>query len=561
MANPSYNYFIKGDISGIQDFIFNVKSEKAARVLKARSVFVEALSVFAEQLIINKLTIQDYGIFYNGGGSFYLSINEQDRTLSELEDNLKDVEIGLNAVLFKEDIYIAFSIVPIENEEAFPNYWKAVSQQSNVDKLRKYLLDTEAFEPYLYLDVEGEGNDKAEEEKGRFLLSELDLERKTAKEVAAFVFEELSKRMETPDLNAKKELAVEKVKSNFPIWRGGLYDIYREKIQTELEKRNSRRRSDERRERITKGRSIIDYHFLAEFAYERTGTKRIGILKMDIDDLGNLFSEAPDKSVAQEVSKKITTFLGETTNQLLETPFLETTDESKPYRFQDNIYTIFSGGDDCFFVGAWDAIFEWAKRLHSEFTNVAAEIKTIFDETGVNINAEKLVLPPTISAGIVLVEPTYPVVRFYKLANAALDRAKYEYVDQYDFKKNKIALFDEVLSWEEFEHAKNTAELLAELVNDKKNPEPKSTLEKIRQSARKFQQMQRDALEKNYINMAVGKLFYMLRNSRNEDEISKQIILPYAKDLIGALVGNKHTNPMQYPLAARWAELLTRNSK
>lgn len=38
------SYFIKGDISGIQDFIFNVKSEKAARVLKARSVFVEVLA-------------------------------------------------------------------------------------------------------------------------------------------------------------------------------------------------------------------------------------------------------------------------------------------------------------------------------------------------------------------------------------------------------------------------------------------------------------------------------------------------------------------------------------
>lgn len=30
-------YIIKGDISGIQDFIFNIQSEGAARMLKARS--------------------------------------------------------------------------------------------------------------------------------------------------------------------------------------------------------------------------------------------------------------------------------------------------------------------------------------------------------------------------------------------------------------------------------------------------------------------------------------------------------------------------------------------
>jgi len=43
-TTTTYQYFIKGDVSGIQDFIFNVKSEKAARVLKARSVFVEVLT-------------------------------------------------------------------------------------------------------------------------------------------------------------------------------------------------------------------------------------------------------------------------------------------------------------------------------------------------------------------------------------------------------------------------------------------------------------------------------------------------------------------------------------
>jgi CRISPR-associated protein Csm1 len=49
-------YLIKGDISGIQEFIFNVSSQKAAKTLKFRSSLIQTLA----ELCVTKIQ-QDFG--------------------------------------------------------------------------------------------------------------------------------------------------------------------------------------------------------------------------------------------------------------------------------------------------------------------------------------------------------------------------------------------------------------------------------------------------------------------------------------------------------------------
>lgn len=51
----TYSYFIKSDISGIQDFIFNVKSEKAARVLNARSAYIQLYTRIVKEYLLKKI--------------------------------------------------------------------------------------------------------------------------------------------------------------------------------------------------------------------------------------------------------------------------------------------------------------------------------------------------------------------------------------------------------------------------------------------------------------------------------------------------------------------------
>ena len=63
---------LKGDFSGIQEFIFNIPSKKAAKTLKGKSFYVQALSWLA----INDLKKSCKGseVIYDGGGNFFMLI-------------------------------------------------------------------------------------------------------------------------------------------------------------------------------------------------------------------------------------------------------------------------------------------------------------------------------------------------------------------------------------------------------------------------------------------------------------------------------------------------------
>ena len=70
-------YLLKGDLSGIQDFIFNVSSKKAAKSLKSRSFYVQIVGDLALKFIESDITdLDDFSceVLYNGGGNFYLNI-------------------------------------------------------------------------------------------------------------------------------------------------------------------------------------------------------------------------------------------------------------------------------------------------------------------------------------------------------------------------------------------------------------------------------------------------------------------------------------------------------
>jgi CRISPR-associated protein Csm1 len=497
-------------------------------------VFVEVLSVFAKEYLLHETKLTAHKIFYDGGGGFFLYASDS-RSMEAIKKLLKTIEVTINASIVKEDIYIALSIVSIGNEEDFASYWQEIALASNKDKLRKYLNDFIAFDPYAYDDSVG-------------LVELLDMNVGSLKAIASRCFDHLCEVVDAPSLKSNAAIQAFQPLENFPKWHGRLYAAYQDEIDTEVAEREAK--TTEKAIQIARG-NVIDYQFLAHFAYERTGTRKIAILKMDIDDLSNLFRHAPSQSVGQKVSQLISTFLSDGIADLLRLPF-----PNRKYTeatLQDNIYTIFSGGDDCFFVGAWDAILEFVAHVRTAFNQKAREIEEVFE--GLAIAEDQLTLPPTISVGVVLVEPTYPVVRFDKLASQALEEAKYS--EQYNFSKNKITLFDEVLSWHEFSELKANAQKLKELV--KKKGEPKSTLNRIQQSAGKYQLLRDKENPNIYINLAVGKLFYMIRHARNEATISKDIITPYVKDLIGAFTRDEYINPMKYPMAARWAELLTRN--
>ncbi|MDD3723792.1 MAG: hypothetical protein PHW92_15160 [Lutibacter sp.] len=71
---------MKVDISGIQNFIFDIPSDEASKNLKGRSFYVYSLTHFAETFFGQHFSLPPPEIIFNGGGNLlmYLSANEEE---------------------------------------------------------------------------------------------------------------------------------------------------------------------------------------------------------------------------------------------------------------------------------------------------------------------------------------------------------------------------------------------------------------------------------------------------------------------------------------------------
>lgn len=549
------HYFLKGDISGIQDFIFNVKSEKAARVLKRRSFFVAFLSQYAK-LLLEKYLKQQLGDsstiekFYDGGGGFYLELSCE-ANIDKVYDHLRTLELRLNQQLQKEDIYISFSAVEVQDLEGdFKKYWKRIASQTIQDKLRPFNFSASAFEPYAFEDSEFEDDfNKAS--------------RINPAQLAQSIFNKLNAGNE--DIGVQfEDIKLSDFQVDLPIWKEDMKEDpnYALPKLWEYNSKVSRMRGDKEKATTPKPNDIIDFSSLAYFANIRTGTNKLAVLKLDVDNLGSLFNEILDRKTAKKVSTEISRFFGEEMNRLLQLPknyyAPDSAAKENKYFAKQHIYTIFSGGDDCIFVGGWDEILDWALLIQEQFQATAQAIQKLVPSS----------VLPTISAGVVVLEPTYPVVRFANLVEEALNASKgFVYpMDEVDEEtnrqiptKNRITVFGETLAWEEFKEAKKIAMVLQTLVEEEN--ESKSTIQRIQQSAARFKAQHEQVLEGKLVAPRISNLFYFVRNTKNEDIISKSLIQPYTQRLMRAFTQKEKTNPMLYPVAARWAELLTRGTK
>ena len=211
-------------------------------------------------------------------------------------------------------------------------------------------------------------------------------------------------------------------------------------------------------------------------------------------------------------------------------------------RFIDNLYVIYSGGDDVLMVGAWDIVMEFASIVQARFEAFTQG-------------------QATLSAGIIVVSPKFPVSRFADLVEKAEKKAK-----NTSKIKNRVCVFDLVLTWGEYRMARKLRDTLYFLVAKEVDPEPKALIHKIRKSMFGFEKIQEFVANKRTISFPrLWRLRYYLRGSKdaNQDTIEKEIINFYERLFKQTLQGENLHNPALIAVAARWAEFMTKqiNSK
>ncbi|MCS6886385.1 MAG: type III-A CRISPR-associated protein Cas10/Csm1 [Acidobacteriota bacterium] len=162
-----------------------------------------------------------------------------------------------------------------------------------------------------------------------------------------------------------------------------------------------------------------------ELAKKSEGANFLGVLRMDVDNLGLIFAKGLSQqesslSKVANVSRMFDWFFSGHLNTLIA---------------GKNLYTTYAGGDDLFVLGAWNEVLQLACDINKNFGKFCAYNPDLH-----------------ISGGIALCKGKYPVARSAEDAGQALDEiAKRSRIDDTDMDKNSLAFLEQKVNWKRLE--------------------------------------------------------------------------------------------------------------
>jgi len=384
--------FVGGDLSGIQRFLYNISSKKAAVSLKGRSFYLRQLmeNVCADiKQAAEANGAKTTEVIYSSGGKFYLLTDNTPLIVQAVETCAKQAkqelwdkhkgQLGLNIslVAFNENSDGTVDCQDAPRQK--PDYlWKLVNADFAHQKSQKFKeLLSESYQDF-FEPIPVGGKPK----------------------VCAVTGIESPDCIKMPAEDEDDEMYV-------------LPSVY-EQIQ-----------KGERLCREDGFKSFNDY----------VGNTNLGILRMDVDGLGKRITEG-FKSIDQykTFSNRLKDFFEDETKKIQREPAF------KPY-----LNIIYAGGDDLFVVGRWDKVIDFAERIHQE-TNAR------FGSEGISI-----------SGGIAIVQPKFPIAKAAELAGEAEDAAKHFR----DGEKNAFCLLGKTISWnQEFGYVKSFKQQFVSLIKN-----------------------------------------------------------------------------------------------
>ncbi|MDR1975714.1 MAG: type III-A CRISPR-associated protein Cas10/Csm1, partial [Campylobacteraceae bacterium] len=382
---------ICGDFFGIQNFIFDsVPAAKAAKILRAKSAYIQILTKIFAFYIIEKLGLSYQSIITTNAGKFeILGVNDDEslEKLQKIQDEINDFfvekyfgETGVG-VSFVPCSLADFIVERRYKNALRPRIDKAVEavKFKKFDLLRKNPImnydegiDNQTLCPYC--NKRKVEKDDSDEERcdicGNFI--------KIGEHLAKDRYLVVSKKSGETDIFGDYYITFTK---NVKMGKNyiAIFDISNDeefKGYAKWELSSYVKTSD-------KG-EILTFEDLAKNscnADEKYGIKAIMALKGDVDNMGN-FIQNSDNGVTNSFARY--NFFSRLVDYFFSV-YATTLMKDK------NIYTVFAGGDDIFILGAWDEVIEFAKELRGKFMEF--------------IDGSKL----SISMGLVLAKPNKPI--------------------------------------------------------------------------------------------------------------------------------------------------------
>lgn len=457
--NEKIYLLVSGDISGIQDFIYTIPSKGALKTLRGRSLYIDLLLEEFIDEYLEQIGLSRANVLYSGGGHFYIlapNIEDTKKAIDKLQAKMNRwlmENIGIN-------LYLAIGMAEcsannLMKSEAQGNLFAIVNKKLKDDKTIRYSKDEDFLEHIFNVEKEEDTAKKEcnichnlvdklwkynsdEEIACEFCLNLYKLGQDILTQDLVFVISEEKIDGGIKIFGKDKDLYMYAVNiEDIDMFKGKILRIYSKNsllendlaIRLYLADYSAKNENDE----------VMTFDDLAKNSCKiDKGIKRLGVLRLDVDDLGIAFSSGfvSDKDKIEDnlryatlsryadLSKDISMFFKVAINKICAGDLIGCVDfEEKAFNIfgiakapKRKVNIIYAGGDDLFLVGAWDEVLEVAidiNRAFKQFTN------------------GKL----TLSAGMAMFSPTYPISKMAEIAGLLVQMSK----NRKD--KNSIALF------------------------------------------------------------------------------------------------------------------------
>jgi len=528
-----------GDISGIQKYIYRISSGKGvAKGLKARSFELAILSDAVAKWLLRKFKLTNANLIYSSGGKFYLLAPASAKTEIDAEG-----EDSINLTLAQKfwdsyggELFLGLGAVSLTGQdfmaEKFGGKWEAITKECGKPKQTKFHLllakkYTEIFDP------QGVGAEEkicsvcGREESEKYKLEKQHAGTPDERDVCPVCknMEELGSRLAKVKLIAEvvtdNPAVIKGVASITPLNLGLTYYVLNESDDCELfgdaitywnlnihnyagenfKMRDLKNAKVNCGFRFYGGNEIpqkdsdepMDYNDLAEASQ---GIKRLGILRMDVDSLGEIFSQGlATRNTAARVltlSWHLNYYLCGRLNTLRE------------QIANSETLIVYSGGDDLFIVGAWNKVLDLALKIRRDFV----------EYTQGDFERHKKNSRFTISGGLMLAPKKFPLHKAAIISEQAEDEAKEidavikrrvraqaqqpavetappEIVSE----KNGFTFLEKPLRWHDFDIAASIKDALYQAITAADPPLNKGILSRLRQIYALFEARRRELKE------------------------------------------------------------------
>ncbi|POZ50605.1 type III-A CRISPR-associated protein Cas10/Csm1 [Methylovulum psychrotolerans] len=565
-----------GDFSGIQNFIYKITSKGAAKGLRGRSLFMQLLCDAAAEQILRTLGLYPSARIYSSGGKFYLLIAKTQQTALTSE-----VERINQALLseFRGELTLSIGMAELKaddfKEGEMGKHWQAANDDLQKKRQRPFVSqidqDADFFMPE---DLHTAGacqvcdrddasagihEETGPDNGGLFRICKQckglrDIGRELVD--AQYLFwvwgaDRVTVRKNKPSYLHRILLPGTDCTLYFlaepPLFAPdiALYDCHLESLN-KLAAPNGNQYGYSTGFRFVgkwdTAKESGEFEFNG-FADHAIGIKRLGVLRMDVDNLGELFIRGlqfkqPQGGVQTMGSLSRVATLSRQLH-LFFAGYLSVLADAFP-----RCQIIYAGGDDVFILGSWDELPDLAHKIRTEFRRYCADNPHF-----------------TISGGIALATGKYPISKTAATAGEAESQAKHLLRGNQP-KKDALSFLGTAIGWEHFDEAKQLRDDICKLTEDTNS---NAIIDRLRQvviaTDELNAQMPKPTTAILYWNKWRWRLIYNLKRMSQRDSEIEQDLKALQTKLLTIPPENEQGILDWLQMPVRWAEFLMRKER